>query len=219
MNSAVRQFREAPVTSVLLGINLSLFLIEEIFRLFFDTSLFPLLALSREGIGEGRWWCFLSHAFLHGNLFHLLVNMVALWFTGPLLEGLLGGKRFLLLYVGGAVVGGGVQTFSSPESVDLVGASGAVCALLVGFGTLFPRLEITALIFFVIPIRMRASTLAWIVVVSSLLFWLLGIERGIGHLAHFGGGVAGFLICHHYRRLGFVGSLPEMPSPLPGEHP
>jgi len=219
MNGALQQFRSAPVTSVLLGINVSLFLIEEIFRLVFDTSLFPLLALSREGIGEGRWWCFLSHAFLHGNLFHLLVNMVALWFTGPLLEELLGGVRFLLLYLGGAVVGGIVQTFSSPQSVDLVGASGAVCALLVGFGTLFPRLQITALIFFVIPIRMRASTLAWIVVVSSLLFWLFGIEPGIGHLAHLGGGVAGFLICQHYCRVGSVRPLPEMPPPLPEEYP
>lgn len=217
MNPSMQQLRGAPVTSVLMGINVSMFLIEEIFRLFFDTSLFPLLALSREGIGEGRWWCFLSHAFLHGNLFHLLVNMVALWFTGPLLEELLGGVRFLLLYLGGAVVGGIVQTFSSTDSVDLVGASGAVCALLVGFGTLFPRLQITALIFFVIPIRMRASTLSWIVVVSSLLFWLFGIEPGIGHLAHLGGGVAGFLICYHYRRRGLVHPLPEMPPPIPAE--
>lgn len=217
MNSALRQFRRAPVTSVLLGINLALFLIEEISRLFFDSSLFPVFALSREGLVEGFWWCFLTHAFLHGNLFHLLVNMVALWFTGPLLEQLLGGKRFLLLYVAGAIVGGVVQTFSSPESVDLVGASGAVCALLVGFGTLFPRLEITALIFFVIPLRMRASTLAWIVVVSSLVLWLLGIEQGIGHLAHFGGGVAGYLICSHYRRRGMIQTPAEMPPPIPAE--
>ena len=195
----MERFRQAPVTLVLLGINFSLFLTEEIFRLFFDSSLFPLLALSREGIGEGGWWQLLTHAFLHGNLFHLIVNMVALWYTGPLLEELLGQGRFLILYLAGAVTGGILQTFSSPESVDLVGASGAVCALLVGFGTLVPRLEITALIFFVLPVRMRASTLAWIVVGGSLLFWLLRIEPGIGHLAHLGGGIAGFLLCRVFR--------------------
>jgi membrane associated rhomboid family serine protease len=110
-----------------------------------------------------------------------------------------------------------LQTFTSPESVDLVGASGAVCALLVGFATLLPRLEITALIFFVIPVRMKAATLGWLIVATSFLFWILGIEKNIGHLAHVGGALAGFLICLVYRRTGVVRMLPEMPPPIPEE--
>ncbi len=215
----MNRFRSSPVTFSLLGMNAALFLLEEINRIVFDSSLFPLLALSREGLGEGCWWSFLTHAFLHGNLFHLIVNMVALWFTGPVLEEMLGGLRYLLLYLSGAIAGGVIQTYSSPQSVDLVGASGAVCALLVGFGTLLPRLQITALIFFVIPIRMRASTLAWLVMGASLLFWIFGIEPGIGHLAHFGGGAAGFLLCLHYRRRGVVRIPWEMPPPLPHVNP
>lgn len=207
------------MTLSLLGINAALFLLEEISRIFFDSSLFPFFALSREGLGEGHWWSFLTHAFLHGNLFHLFVNMVALWFTGPVLEEMLGGVRYLLLYLSGVIAGGVIQTYSSQQSVDLVGASGAVCALLVGFGTLLPRLQITALIFFVIPIRMRASTLAWLVIGTSLLFWVFGIEPGIGHLAHFGGGVAGFLLCLYYRRSGAVRTLWETPPPLSADNP
>jgi membrane associated rhomboid family serine protease len=144
----------------------------------------------------------------------LIVNMVALWFTGPILEEILGGGRYLLLYFGGIVAGGLLQTVSSRSSVDLVGASGAVCALLVGFATLLPRQPITALIFFVIPIRMQAGTLGWLVIAGSFAFWLLGIEKGIGHMAHLGGGVAGFLICRIYRRLGVVRKSP-WPDPLP----
>ena len=211
----MERLRKSPVTLVLFGINLALFLIEEIFRIFFDSSLFPILALSREGLGEGAWWQLVTHAFLHGNLFHLMVNMVALWFTGPLLEELLGGLRYLLLYFGGIVAGGLLQTLASPDSVDLVGASGAVCALLVGFATLLPRLEITALIFFVIPVRMKAATLGWIIVIGSLVFWIFNIEPGIGHLAHLGGAVAGFLICLAFRKLGLVNPLPETPPPIP----
>jgi len=211
----MESLRRSPVTATLFAINLTLFLSEEIFRLFFDCSLFPFLALNREGLADGGWWQLITHAFLHGNLLHLAVNMVALWFTGPLIEELLGPVRYLALYLGGAVVGGILQTLATPGSVDLVGASGSVCALLVGFGTLFPSLQITALIFFVIPVKMKASTLGWLVIVGSLLFWAFGIERQIGHLAHLGGGIAGFLICFLYKRLGMVRSLAEIPPPLP----
>jgi membrane associated rhomboid family serine protease len=211
----MESLRRSPVTATLFAINLTLFLSEEIFRLFFDCSLFPFLALSREGLANGGWWQLITHAFLHGNLLHLAVNMVALWFTGPLIEELLGPIRYLALYLGGAVVGGILQTLATPGSVDLVGASGSVCALLVGFGTLFPNLQITALIFFVIPVKMKASTLGWLVIVGSLLFWAFGIERQIGHLAHLGGGIAGFLVCFLYKKLGMVRSLAEIPPPLP----
>lgn len=211
----MERLRESPVTAALFGINLAFFLIEEILRLFFESSLFPFMALSREGLADGGWWQLLTHAFLHGNLFHLIVNMVALWFTGPILEQLLGGWRYLVLYFSGVLAGGLLQTFTNPESVDLVGASGAVCALLVGFATLLPRLEITALIFFVIPVRMKAATLGWLIVTMSLLFWIFGIEKNIGHLAHVGGALAGFMICLVYRRMGVVRMIPEMPPPIP----
>ena len=211
----MERFARAPLTLIIMGINAALFLAEEIFRNFFETSLFPLFALSRDGLASGEWWQLLSHAFLHGSLLHLAVNMLALWFTGPMLEEMLGGIRFLVLYLGGALAGGLLQTFISSGSIDLVGASGAVCALLVGFGTLVPRLRITALIFFVIPVRMNAATLGWLVICGSFLFWILGIEQGIGHLAHLGGGLAGFLICRVFRACGAVRTLPEIPPPLP----
>ena len=175
----MNRLRSAPLTCALIGVNLAFFLSEEIFRHLFDSSLFPALALSREGIVGGAWWQLFSHAFLHGNLLHLMVNMAALWFTGPALEEILGSVRYLVLYFGGIVAGGMLQTFSSPASIDLVGASGAVCALLVGFATLFPRLEITALIFFLIPVRMKAATLGWLVVLGSIVFWLFGIEKEV----------------------------------------
>lgn len=204
------RFRNAPLTRLLIVVNGAVFLLEELCRFLLGTSLFPSCALTREGLLDGALWQLATHAFLHGNLFHLLVNMVALWFTGPILEEILGWPRFLLLYFGGAVAGGLLQVAGDSSGVPLVGASGAVCALLVGFGTLLPGLRITALIFFVIPVRMRASTLAWLVIVASFLFWLFGIEKGIGHLAHLGGGIAGFLICRSYR----AGGLPGLPPPI-----
>ena len=200
----MERFRRSPVTLILIGINVAFFLTEEIYKNFFPpASLVPILALSSDGLMGGAWWQLITYAFLHGSPFHLLVNIVGLWFTGPLLEEMLGGICYLGLFFGGALVGGLLQTLVSHEGV-LIGASGAVCALLVGFPTLLPRLEITALIFFIIPVRMKASTLGWLVIVGSFLFWLFGIERGIGHLAHLGGGVAGFVICRLYQACGLV---------------
>ncbi len=191
----------APVTSLLLGANLLVFGAETVERTFLGGSLFPWFSLDRETLLSGEWWRLLTHAFLHAGLLHLAMNMMALWFTGPMVERVLGWWRYLVLFFAGAVGGGLLQALIAGER-DLVGASGAVCALLAGFATLFPRLEITALLFFVIPLKMRAATLGWIVAGGSLLCWILGIEPEIGHLAHLGGAVSGFLLCLLYRAAG-----------------
>ena len=214
--TVIESLGAAPVTALLLGLNLLLFLAGIVDRYFLGGSLFSLLALDRTHLLAGEWWRLLTHAFLHAGLLHLTVNMIGLWFTGPMVERVLGPVRYLLLFLAGAVAGGLLQTLVSPGDRDLVGASGAVCALLAGFATLFPRLRITALIFFVIPIRMNAATLGWIIAGSSLACWIFGIEPEIGHLAHLGGAMAGCLLC-----LMFRGSLrevlPGVPPPLPGD--
>lgn len=214
--TVIESLGAAPVTALLLGLNLLLFLAGIVDRYFLGGSLFSLLALDRTHLLAGEWWRLLTHAFLHAGLLHLTVNMIGLWFTGPMVERVLGPVRYLLLFLAGAVAGGLLQTLVSPGDRDLVGASGAVCALLAGFATLFPRLRITALIFFVIPIRMNAATLGWIIAGSSLACWIFGIEPEIGHLAHLGGAMAGCLLCLMFR--GSVREvLPGVPPPLPGD--
>jgi membrane associated rhomboid family serine protease len=204
----------APVTTILIGLNILIFVAGIADRYLTGGFFFSALSLDRGHLLAGQWWRLLTHAFLHAGILHLAVNMAALWFTGPLVERVLGTVRYLLLFLAGAVAGGLLQTLTSPSDRDLVGASGAVCALLAGFATLFPRLRITALILFVIPIRMNASTLGWIIAVSSLAFWILGIEPEIGHLAHLGGAVAGCLLCLLFRNR-VRDFLPGVPPPLP----
>jgi membrane associated rhomboid family serine protease len=214
--SVIESLASAPVTAILLGLNLLLFLAGTADRFFLGGSLFSQLALDRTHLFAGEWWRLITHAFLHAGLLHLVVNMLGLWFTGPMVERVLGPVRYLLLFLAGEVAGGLLQTLASPGDRDLVGASGAVCALLAGFATLFPRLRITALIFFVIPVRMNAATLGWIIAGSSLACWIFGIEPEIGHLAHLGGATAGCLLCLMFR--GRVREfLPSVPPPLPGD--
>ena len=74
----------------------------------------------------------------------------------------------------------------------LIGASGAVSGLVAAFSTLYPRMPITALLFFVIPVRMQAMWLGIMVVGLSLFFLLTGLFNDIGNGAHIGGALAGF---------------------------
>jgi membrane associated rhomboid family serine protease len=56
------------------------------------------------------------------------------------------------------------------------------------------------------------------VIVGSFLFWLLGIEKEIGHMAHLGGGIAGYVICRIYQACGLVRFFPLEPPPLSEDH-
>jgi len=161
-------------------------------------------ALSREGIAQGYYWQFITYMFLHGGVLHLLVNCLALYFAGREVEIVCGPKHLLGIYFLGGVLGGILQLLAGPETISLLGASAGVCAVLLAFTTMLPELEITALIFFIIPIRMRAKWLGRLVVGSSVFFALTGLGGDIGHVAHLGGAITGWF---YTRRLGFGGAF------------
>jgi len=184
------QLRAVPA---LIAVNTVIFLIGLGLGPGFRTWSVHFFALTASGLMEGQWWQLITHAFLHGNLLHLLLNMVGLWFAGRIVERILGTKRFLILYFVAAVSGGLAQILLSGDNHPLIGASGAVCGVLLAFTTMFAETEIVALILFVIPIRMRAKYLGWGIVGTSTLFLIIGFEPWIGHAAHLGGCIAGYL--------------------------
>lgn len=158
-------------------------------------------ALSASGLEMGRWWEYFTHAFMHGgspflllNVAHLVLNMAGLWFFGRIVERVMGTGRFVVLYLGCAVAGGLAQVLATGGVVPLVGASGAVCGVVVAFATLFPNARRVVLVFFVIPVTMRAKYLGWLVVGLSMAFLVTGWLPMIGHAAHLGGGLAGFFL-------------------------
>jgi membrane associated rhomboid family serine protease len=160
-----------------------------------------LLGLSGAGLAQGMVWQFLTYQFVHAGFLHLAVNMLGLWFAGNVLERIMGVRKFVLLYLTCGVAGGLVQVFLDPGP-SVVGASGAVCGLIAAFSTMFPRMEITALLFFVIPVRMRAMWLGIGVVALSLFFLATGILGNVGNGAHLGGALAGFVWVVYNRRFG-----------------
>ena len=195
----------APVTRMLLGINVAVFLFQILLGPKGEFLLVHFFGLSIEGLRSGFVWQIFTHMFLHGNLFHLLVNMLALWFAGQAVEIWVGARRYLLAYFIGGWVGGMLQVITFPGG-NLIGASGGVCAILLMLTTLEPEMPITALLFFVLPVRVRAKFLGYGIIGVSLLLPLVGLDPHVGHFAHLGGALTGMAYALWLRRTGKYGA-------------
>jgi len=205
---SLRQDGRLSVLRVLVAANVAVFLFESLLTPMGQIRMDAIFGLSVRGISHGMLWQFVTHQFLHGSLFHLLVNMVGLWFAGRILENLLGGRRFLLFYLACGICGGVFQLALSPGPT-LIGASGAVCGVVAAFSALYPEMPITALLFFVLPIRMRAKWLGRMIVIISVFLIVTRLMGDVGNAAHLGGALAGYAIVwlgkQKQRRPGFVG--------------
>ena len=131
--------------------------------------------------------------FLHGNLLHLVVNMLFLWNFGAKVEQVLGHTRFLAFYIASGVLAQLADAFMRADSiVPVIGASGAISGVLGGFVLLHPRARLLILLLFIIPLRVRAwiAILAWMAVQLGIA--LYGDPSStIAWWAHTGGFVAG----------------------------
>jgi membrane associated rhomboid family serine protease len=137
--------------------------------------------------------------FMHGSFFHLFFNMFSLWMFGVDVELELGSTRFLKYYLFTGFSGGVLQVLLNwGDPTPVIGASAAVYGVLIAFSLLFPNRIVTLLLFFILPIQMKARTLAFIFVGISLLMGVqstwTGTPDSVAHFAHLGGAVAGFLI-------------------------
>ena len=138
---------------------------------------------------------------------HLLFNMLALFFFGPRLEMHLGGRSFLALYFLSGL-GGALLSFI-PPLVPVVGASGAVFGVLLGFAYFWPKERIY--IWAIIPVEARV--LVGVMTAVSLWSGLRGGGGGdVAHLAHLGGFAAGYLYLRWRKRKHFRQWKP-MPTP------
>lgn len=191
--------RHVSALKVIVGINVAVFVLESLLTGRSQAWVDAVFGLSQRGISHGMVWQFVTHQFVHASLFHLLVNMLGLWFAGRVLENLLGPGRFVLFYLACGVAGGVLQLLLSPGPV-LIGASGAVCGIVAAFSALYPEMQITALLFFVLPIRMKAKWLGWIIVIASIFLLVSGLGGNIGNAAHLGGALAGYAIVRMGRR-------------------
>jgi len=250
----------APVTIALLAINVMVFSIQcylegamqlnrflgRGFGVHLPAALIPgwrwsdwfghTFALSLDGLRTGHFWQLLTFQFMHGGVLHILLNSWAIFVFGPVVEYTLGRARMLGLYLVSGVVGGFLQVAGVlvwPRLFDygpVVGASAGVFGLMAAFAVFYPREKLYLLLFFVIPLALKARTflmLLALISVAGILYPLwqpllsghssftLQLDRlidplfaNVGHAAHLGGLFAGLAGAIAFKRR-------RLPTPIP----
>jgi membrane associated rhomboid family serine protease len=169
----------------------------------------PLGALSISALLQGKVWTILTHLFVHGSVMHLVGNCFMIFFTGKAVQSLIGSRHFLHIYFLSGLVGAATELMAGwlmHKEVAIIGASGAAFGTLLALAVMLPQEMITAMLYFIIPVRLRLWTLAMVLVGISAICAVLqttGIwDLGIANFDHLGGALAGWWFV---RLLGYGG--------------
>ena len=194
-----------PWVQRLLAVNVIVYLLGQLLPLDFGSlALVPSALLQRP-------WTIVTYMFLHGGLMHLASNMISLFFFGPRLEERLGSRRFLTLYFLCGTCGAllSLALFAFAPFGAMVGASGAVFGVLVGFARYWP--DDAIYLMGVLPIRAR--TLAVFLIAVSIFAGATGAGGNIAHFAHLGGAGAGwaYLVAWERRRIALIKEIAAGP--------
>ncbi len=139
------------------------------------------------------WWQPFTYMFAHAGASHLFFNMLGLFFFGTQVERRWGSNEFLLYYLLTGLLAGlfslAFYILTGNMMVFLLGASGAVFAVLLAFATLFPTAMIY--LFGIIPIRAPILVLGYTAI--ELFSQMRGANSGVAHLTHLAGFLFGFL--------------------------
>ena len=189
-------FGPGPISTTLkwlIGANVVMFVAQSLFPILTAAlGLHPVLV-----VWSFRVWQLATYMFLHGGIFHILFNMLALWMFGAELERIWGTRYFLKFYfVTG--IGAGVLTvlvsllpFDFTQQllrVNIIGASGAIYGLLLAYAMYFPERPILLIVFWV-PAKWCVAILGAIALFSSL-----SDAGGTANATHLGGLLIGYLM-------------------------
>ena len=190
-----RPFRYSFVnaTFAIIAINVAVYALMALTPL---SRLYAYLALTVRGfVYYHCFWQPLTYMFLHSGISHLFFNMLALLFFGLAVEKTVGSKEFVLMYVLSGTLCGILSLavyYVCGVRVALVGASGAIYAILLAYAVIFPRSRI--FIWGIIPVPAPILVLAYAVIELANQFYGAG---GVAHLTH----LAGFAVAWLYFRI------------------
>jgi len=172
-----QSFKLTPVWA-LIAINFLLFIATAIVpELIFVFGLQPVSLLARP-------WTIVTNLFIHGGLWHIIANMLTLYFFGTYLLRLVGGSKFLIVYFGGGILGNILFILLAPPFSIAVGASGAIFALGGALAVMRPKLRV-----FIFPIPVPLPL--WLAVIGGFL--IISLFPHIAWQAHLGGIIFGFI--------------------------
>ena len=190
-----------PAVKALIIANTAVFVFESLLRIAgfnsVDEVLRVLFALQPNLVyGRGYLWQLATYLFLHGDLGHILINMFMLWMFGVEMERMWGSRQFLKYYFLTGVGAGIVTCFFSQQS-RTIGASGAIFGIMLAYGMAFPDRQI--LFWFIFPMKARH----FVLLLAAIELWVSSqfVSDGIGHFAHLGGMLFGYLYLKRAWRL------------------
>ena len=157
------------------------------------------LALDSSSAAQGEWWKFFTFGFLHANIFHLVANMLLLYFAGCESESILGRRHILGIFGGGTLLGGAFHCIAMPD-YQLVGVSAGVAAVVAAYATTLPEFEVVGHLFFVIPLKVRAKFFGITIAVIGAACWAANIQPIMGPASVLFGSAFGWV---YARQLGF----------------
>jgi len=192
-----------PVVKRLMIINAVIFILQYAAHQFQPFALSEIFGLSHIGFAqEFKIWQIFTYMFLHGGLFHLLFNLLALWMFAGELEELWGSTRFLkyYLYTGtGAGICIALMNFLLQSRGITIGASGAIYAILLAYGMTWPNREV--LLFLVVPVKMKYLVIGYgAIELYATFVSASGQGDNISHIAHLGGLIFGFIIISYQNK-------------------
>ncbi|MFK0178440.1 rhomboid family intramembrane serine protease [Streptomyces xanthochromogenes] len=172
------------LTKLLIGINIALFLVQQVVGNRFTSDFFllgqwPGHVPGAQGVAEGQWYRLLTSMFLHQGYAHIGFNMLSLWWIGGPLEAALGRARYLALYVVSGLAGSALTYLVAAPDQPSLGASGAIFGLFGAMAVLMRRMKYDMRPVIGLLVVNLIFTFAW---------------AGIAWQAHVGGLVAGVLL-------------------------
>lgn len=180
----------------LISVNIAVFVLQLFLEVYQPGYVREYLGLSQRGIDQAYSWQFFTAIFLHDGPWHLLGNVLIFYLLGRDLEVIIGQRHFVYLYLSGAIAGELGHLFLLPSTTVLFAASGGVAAVVTAYATILPELELTAMMFFIVPIRLKAKHIAYGALALAAILVFIDRNGVVVHSAYLGGGAAGWLYAH-----------------------
>jgi rhomboid family protein len=188
-------FGPGPISTALkalIAANVVMFVVSTFARTLVDyLGLVPTLVLHKFWV-----WQLATYMFLHGGIFHILFNMLALWMFGAELERIWGTRYFLKFYFVTGIGAGALTVLFSTlpfafaqqvQQSNVIGASGAIFGLLLAYAMYFPDRPILMIVFWV-PAKICVAILG-----AIALLYSLSATGGVAYATHLGGLIIGYL--------------------------
>ena len=195
MSNTTSNLRNIPiVTTILIAINVLVFVIMYMVPSSQINQLYNAGVLSVSALMQGHWWTLVTSMFLHGGFAHILCNMISLYYLGSMTEAVFGKGKYLILYFASGIIGGLAYcgwNIMTGDTTGAVGASGAIFGLFGAYGYLLLRESKQNRIFVMKP-GTQDLTSYGIMLAINIVFGLT--SPGIANEAHIGGMLSGFII-------------------------